>query len=294
MRKSGRWVFIMILFISIPAYLLIGKNILEKISHQEKYIHCSIENVQSEEKEEWGISAREAFSYLEKEEEKETPLSLVFWREKKDQTIINEEFSRKGVVPVIELCGNSALLFPDEFPLKKEDVQGCLIGENTAWNLFGDTNVIGKVLTYQDKTYYIQGILRKKNIFVCEASKNSDILLNKLTFYGDSYLEKERIKEQLGNEYNLSLKEAPVYWKYIFLRAALFGFFSCIMVVILFLSRKKKFLFQMLIYVSIVFLLAGIVFIFDITFEKLPNRLSDFNYWTELFQNGFEDLKSFL
>lgn len=275
-------------------YLLIGKNTLDKISILEKYISCSIENVQSEEKEQWGISSKEAIANLEKEEEKEAPTALVFWREKENQTVTNQEFSRSGTFPVIEICGNSALLFPNEFPLTREDIQGCLIGENTAWKLFGDTNVIGKALVYQEKIYYVQGVLREKDIFVCEVSKNSDILLDRLTFYGDSYMEKEKIKEQLANEYNLSLKEAPAYWKYIFIRAALFALPLGALAVSLFLFRKKKILFKCFLCIFIILFMIGVVFVFDITPEKLPNRMSDFDYWTELFKKSFEDLKSFL
>ncbi|MBD5544853.1 MAG: ABC transporter permease [Lachnospiraceae bacterium] len=275
-------------------YLLIGKHVLDEISQKKKYTECSIENIQSREKEEWGIYPKDALTYLEEEEKKDAPLSFVFWREKKEQMIENKELFRSSTFPVVEICGNSSLLFPDEFPLKKEDVEGCLIGEDAAWQLFGDSNVIGKSLIYGEKTYFIQGVLPKTDIFVCQASKDGDFLLNSITFYGDNYLEKEKIKEQLGNEYSLSLEESPKYWYFIFARAALFLFPMCFMVFFLFLSRKKKRLFKGMVFLTILFLIGGIVFIFDITPDKLPNRLSDIDFWIEAFQKGKKDLFSLL
>lgn len=289
MKKIGRWVFILLLVVGIMVYLLIGKHILDEISRKKKYTECSIENTQSREKEEWGIYSRDALSYLEKEEKKDVPLSFTFWREKKNQTIENKELFRSGTFPVVEICGNSSLLFPGEFPLEKEDMEGCLIGDDTARQLFGDTNVIGETLIYGKKTYSIRGVLAKRDIFVCQASKDNDLLFNNITFYGDNYLEKEKIKEQLGNEYSLSLKESPKYWYFIFTRAALFLFPMCLMVFFLFLSRKKKGLFKGMVFLTFLFLVGSIVFIFDITPDKLPNRLSDIDFWIEAFQRGKED-----
>lgn len=271
------------------AYLHIGNKALEKISLQEKYIRCNVLNVWSLEKEEWGIHSKEAFSCLKKEEEKETPLLVVFWKERKSQTIENKELNRKGTCSVMEICGNSSLLFPNEFPLDKWDMEGCLIGEDTAWQLFGGKDVVGKSLVYGKKTYYIRGVLPKEDIFVCEASQNSTILFNKLTFYGDSYLEKEKIKEQLGNEYGLSLNEDPLYWHFIFIRTALFLFPAGFIVVVLILSRKKKRLFGAMVFLTFAFLIGGMVFIFDITPDKLPNRLSDLEFWSKLFEQYKKD-----
>lgn len=293
MRKTGRWICMALVTLSILVYLRTGRDWLYKISQWEHYITCSIENVQSQEKEEWGISAKNAFSHLKKEEQREEPLSLVFWREKKNQTIENEELSRQGSFSVIELCGNSALLFPGEYPLNKEDTQGCLIGEAVANQLFGDVNVVGKTLVYGDKTYSVRGVLKNQKTFVCQVPGKSDLLLDQLTFYGNSPLEKERIKERLKTQYGLSIQESPVYWKYILIRAALFAFPAFLLTVFLYCSRRSKVLQKGLLWMEILFFLAGLVFIFDITPEKLPNRLSDFDFWVEAVEKGWKDLKLF-
>lgn len=284
----------LLLWIGIVVYLLVGKNVLRQISVSKKYTECSIENTQSQEKEQWGISPKEALLCLDREAEKEAPKVFLFWREKKSQTIENTELSRKGSFPVIEICGNSALLFPGEFPLDKESGEGCLIGDHMAWKLFGDTNVTGKTLVYGKKTYYVQGVLPKTDIFLCQAEKNSNVLLNKLTFYADSYSEKNRIREQLENEHSLILNEIPTYWGFIFKRAALFLFPACIFLILLFLSRKNKRLFKNMVFITLIFFVGGIIFIFDITPDKLPNRLSDIDFWVETFQKGKEDFFSLL
>ncbi len=294
MKQWSRWVLFLLLWIGIVVYLLIGKNVLREISVLKKYTECSIENIQSREKEQWGISPKEALFYLSREEEKEAPEAFLFWREKRYQTIENTELSRKGNFPVMEICGNSALLFPGEFPLDKENVEGCLVGESIAWELFGSTNIIGKTLIYGRKMYYIQGVLPKKDIFLCQAERDKDILLNKLTFYADSYSEKNRIREQIGNEYSLMLREVPGYWSFILKRAALFFFPACILLCFLFRVRKNKLLFRSMIFIAFIFFMGGIVFIFDITPDKLPNRLSDIDFWIETFQKGKEDFFSLL
>ncbi len=102
--------------------------------------------------------------------------SYTLFTEKKKEEVKNPEFNRKAKVTCIALFGNSVSLFPMGNPLTIHDETGCLISKKTAWELFGDRNVVGKKLIYQEKTYEIRGVLLlNQELFCYEAVKDDKL-----------------------------------------------------------------------------------------------------------------------
>lgn len=136
--------------------------------------------------------------------------------EKRNMEIENKEFSRKTKVTCVSFCGDSVNLFPMSYPLTTEDETGCLISRKTAWELFGDTNVIGKKLTYQKKTYEVRGILLgDQSLFCYAAGKGEEMefpLLAMRQADKESRLEK---KSELQTKYGMLGTWSPLYWSII-------------------------------------------------------------------------------
>lgn len=99
----------------------------------------------------------------------------VFWQEQKNAVVSNAWWGRGTSVTVLTLYGSSSLLFPEQAYLDETDRDGCLIDQNTSWNLFGDENAVGQEVEYQGKTYLVRGILKEDGaVFVCMAGEQSD------------------------------------------------------------------------------------------------------------------------
>lgn len=90
------------------------------------------------------------------------PLNFCIWGQKENITVSNEELSRAAGADVIFLCGNPELLFEECRTPVQEDTQGCLISEETAWELFGSSQVIGKEVLCQGKSYIIRNVISSK------------------------------------------------------------------------------------------------------------------------------------
>ena len=82
-------------------------------------------------------------SIRKEEEKKENPLIFTAWKQENKQNIENEELNRSIEVTSILVNGDSSLIVNGTI-LFEDDKEGCLIDKDTAYKLFGDTNIIGK------------------------------------------------------------------------------------------------------------------------------------------------------
>ena len=94
--------------------------------------------------------------------EQGVPLNFCIWGQKENITVSNEELSRAASTDVIFLYGNPELLFEESRIPVQEDDQGCLISEEAAWELFGSSQVIGKEVLCQGKSYIIRNVIPAK------------------------------------------------------------------------------------------------------------------------------------
>lgn len=130
------------------------------------------------------LSGREALTAAEqnqkaeelgqREEKTGEALDFCFWGEKKNVILSNENLSAAAQADAVFLCGKPELLF-EECPLPVfGDGQGCLIDEETAWKLFGDTQVTGKEISYEGENYVIRGVIKNsERMAVFQVSQGS-------------------------------------------------------------------------------------------------------------------------
>ena len=113
--------------------------------------------------------------YKMQKEEKDKGSSLAFtgWYEKEKQSVLNSNFNRRVESNIIFICGQSSLV--SEGPiLFEDDINGCLIDEETAYKLFGSNDIIGNTIVYDNKEFIIRGIHKAmKSTIIIQAESDS-------------------------------------------------------------------------------------------------------------------------
>lgn len=110
------------------------------------------------------------------EEGAELTPKFCIWGQKDKVEIANHNLCRNAQADAILMCGNPELLFEDCRLPGREDIQGCLLDEKTAWELFGSSEVTGKEVSYEGKNYIIRKVLPgEERIFAYQvSSKKAD------------------------------------------------------------------------------------------------------------------------
>lgn len=83
------------------------------------------------------------------------------WGQKNEQTIGGQEIEREITESVLFVYGPAHLVVPGGRALDPQDETGCLIGKDTAQKLFGSSEVTGRRVIFEEKTYGIRGVLEE-------------------------------------------------------------------------------------------------------------------------------------
>ena len=89
----------------------------------------------------------------------ELPLPCCIWGQKDHVLVSNENLSRQMRASAILLCGSPGLLFEDCRVPVAEDLEGCLLDETAAWELFGDIDAIGKEVACENRTFLVREVI---------------------------------------------------------------------------------------------------------------------------------------
>lgn len=81
------------------------------------------------------------------------------WGQKEEVLLGNQDLERSIQTDAILLCGNPELVFEDCRRLDRDDLEGCLVDEAAAWELFGDLDVEGERITCEGKDFVIRGVV---------------------------------------------------------------------------------------------------------------------------------------
>jgi hypothetical protein len=206
MKMNKKWLLPVIFFgfmFCLPAI----KNNWDQAVAAAKYYNFTILN-ENEKNYAAGITLAAAAEIWQANQDNKTAMPLAFYLERDAQMLGNPDFNRSVSGKVYEVSGDSALLFPDDQFLAQDDVEGCLISNELAFQLFGDTNPKGAMLSYGEATYTIRGIIRSKEpLLIKVMSGNDDQILNKMVIKAEEYHRKENFKEQAMGVYGLQLRE---------------------------------------------------------------------------------------
>lgn len=235
----------------------------------------------------------------EEKEEKKVPFTA--WKQIEDESIYFEYLGKKAEADVIEICGNSDLIVNGPI-LFLDNEEGCLLDKKTAYTLFGSTNVKGQVIKYGERELTVIGIHEGlDNTVIVQAlkdSKNNDDVTG--IAIGVNENEDGSVKV-FKNRYSVMATSVSnrIYYNIAFWISLILPLIIISSVVFKLIKRirklkRKPVLF--LIYIGItVVVIAIFIKILDlelkIPYDLIPNRWSDFGYWSELFKKYSTDLR---
>lgn len=85
--------------------------------------------------------------------------AFCIWGQKEGIAVENKNLSRTSTADAILLCGEPGLVFEGcQLPIRG-DGQGCIISEDTAWELFGSSQVVGKEVSCRGTSYVVRQVL---------------------------------------------------------------------------------------------------------------------------------------
>ncbi len=226
-----------------------------------------------------------------------------------DQQVKNTVLSTTAKTRLLEVCGDMSQVYPMELvsgiiPVK-DDSNGCLLDRNTAYELFQSSDVIGNILTYQEKEYCIRGIIdtEERLIIIPKVGSNHSYLNLELV-----YEDKEN-GEQLANEFivqnalasSYTVLDACFYSEIIGLfylfPAWILGLYL-LFIMLKSIWERRTLPIQLIVYL-IIFLVAweGIRWVMDFQLSLpdrlIPTRWSDFDFWTRKYREQLEHWKDF-
>lgn len=82
------------------------------------------------------------------------------WGGQTDVTVADPDLGRRAQTDVLTFCGPCEPVLPLSAGLDAADTDGCLIGEQTAWELFGSTQVVGDEILIGDEIRTVRAVLR--------------------------------------------------------------------------------------------------------------------------------------
>lgn len=259
------------------------------------------------------------------EDQTETMPEFCIWGQKDAVEIANDNLHRSAQTDAVLMCGNPELLFEDCRLPGRNDKQGCLLDEKTAWELFGSCEVAGKEVSYEGKSYVIRKVISgKERIFAFQASipresgdleggqteaengtagegqPGGDSVLNRITMQKPEERTLQDLAALWGNKYGISLTILDLQ-----LLRGIGGF--CVLLVpltsciyflwYLFCQYRKQ---QQLVWKAVVaalgLMLAVCFFILlknqvNIPDDYIPTRWSDFTFWEQLWKQKWEALR---
>lgn len=89
----------------------------------------------------------------------ENRMAFTAWGELQDVTIADPDLGSRIQTRALVLDGSTELVLPLAPVLPEGDTSGCLIGEETAWELFGSTQVTGDKILIGNETRIIRGVV---------------------------------------------------------------------------------------------------------------------------------------
>lgn len=215
----------------------------------------------------------------------EYPHDVLFFTEKKKQYVENPVWYRRAQTTAVEILGDSTLLFPFAYPLEAGDVYGCLLGEESAWELFGGTEVIGEEIVYKGRVYEIRGILPERNILVIEGGE--DVVFSYAGIWGETLLQKDKRIGELQNLGGIFLTEIPFRFYGSIVRLEIVLTAACLYGLAGFLIcrrfKEKKGVKKAVLLAAVPCIATGIVFVLSITAYKMPDKVSDMSWWGNYF-----------
>ena len=121
------------------------------------------------------------------------------WGEMAGQTVTDPDLGKSVQTNVVWLYGSSEWILPASAVLPAEDNKGCLIGKDTAWKLFGSTNVNGMQICVGAQMRTIRGVVQQPgNGVYLQMTEKKKKVFHRLTLAGNKTEEAQNFLLQYG------------------------------------------------------------------------------------------------
>ncbi|MGX7014187.1 ABC transporter permease [Vagococcus silagei] len=134
---------------------------------------------------------------------------VVVWREKSGENVQNETLNKQTDTDVLLTNGHTNLLFDSDIRLLDFDYQSCAISQPLAEELFGDTNVVGKSVKYNNQNFKVVSIVPKiiSKLLIIHPQKNQSETFDTVTIVPkDMNVSPKTIQNKLNNHYQIKGK----------------------------------------------------------------------------------------
>jgi len=248
---------------------------------------------------------------LENEEKKGTAdiPSITAWNRSEKQTLKNEELATKASARIIEVYGDMKQVYPmtlTEGTLPySEDYEGCVIDENSAYELFRTSSATGNFITYQNKKYCIRGVIKAEEpMMLIHIYQGNNTYSNLELEYedkenGGQLAENFISQNSLADTASYTLIEGSFYARTLklFYRipAWFLGFYMLYRLMKCIWKRRTlplQVVILLLVFMSVWLVLQWLMeFQFYIPERLIPTRWSNFTFWIEKFTAFRNQLK---
>lgn len=140
------------------------------------------------------------------EAEKESRTVFTAWTEQSGEMVCQPDGSRPVRTRVLAINGSSDLLIPRGKILKEDDLEGCLLGCETAEKLFGSRNVSGLTLCYGERELTIRGVLEEPGDLLVVVAGDADTF-RRITLRSDEPFAAGLVAERFLQNYGLFARQ---------------------------------------------------------------------------------------
>ena len=150
-----------------------------------------------------GLAMARAEQVYAAESEKEDGIPFAAWRECGDCIVYNAAGDHAVCTDVVELYGSSERILSSGKILHREDVEGCLIGEMLAEQLFGNRGADGLILEYNGRRLTVRGVIREPGMLLVVQAVDADTVFDRITLADQPGITRSRTAQRFVAAYGL-------------------------------------------------------------------------------------------
>lgn len=232
--------------------------------------------------------------------------SFIVWEQSPKEDLRNKELAKNVIGEVVKVYGNLTMLFPVEKlqgqTLYEGDREGTIISEGVAYSLWGSTDVVGQSLIVEDKAYVVRGVLKEKSNRIITQADMAD-QETKFSALRVQLVDKENVAGMISTlkfKYNLpesvlrNLSLTSILLSGLaLLPGYLLGFYGLIKLYKFIYSTHRYWVSAILLSIIALGLtwitIEMMQFITYIPSYIIPNKWSDFTFWSKLIDGFIEN-----
>lgn len=251
-----------------------------------------------------GVELSSIIKAHENEEEKESlniP-EMTAWNRLTQGELLNEVLNRSLTIPVFTVWGDmrqtAVMELLNGSYVWDEDKRGCLIDSVSAYELFGTVNTVGNSILYDNKEYFIRGVIKTKSrgLWIRDFQRDTKFTNLELIYsdieMGEMYSENFLYQNQLGESWILI--NSALYSKVLYHFWLIPFWLLCILIILWWKSRGLNSITQWFLFAGSSILLLAVCFFAagnPVYFPRqwIPVKWSDFDYWLRLVEEIKEE-----